>query len=570
MNELAIKALNQYRQRDVLPYLALRYYLSSSAGRQNRWIEDVCTRLATDEDKSSYLKTYHFKDYIDGSYHYRYIYIPSANEILAEVALISEISKYKIFQPKNFVYSYRFSDFDDKSGVFKPYFYGLQERQKSIAKACKENKTGIVLYTDIKKFYPSIPLDKALKVWEDSCTSSSLDNKFKNLGTSIIKKHGNVSARDRTGQGILTGPLFSHVIANLLLDEIDIKMAELSQGKYWRYVDDIVFLGSEDDLIIFRNALESELSNLNLKLHTGNKDFKIPCNEWLSGEHDFNNSFGIEWISLIANVKRFLLAHPYQVGELRYEFNKHNIRIPVLDYSNVVQESGFLKKMQDWLGQYTWAKKQVRVITIKSLVSQAEKCRNIFSNQLNHLLNQNNNLTLYERKRLIPKLRYLTGRLLYLLNEDTLKKIFPKLEIYPELYLIAKVTEAVATKDLSKILPMGINATQIASQLLKVNNNDIFIKDIPENSEILDQSLAIVEINGLKHPITNNESEIFFLGQAKYLDQLMNSESDFIQELACLHGFLPSRHKETLDSSFDRDEELALDLLSQIQSSNYF
>ncbi|MFM2320377.1 MAG: hypothetical protein RLZZ215_2998, partial [Pseudomonadota bacterium] len=41
MNELAIKALNQYRQRDVLPYLALRYYLSSSAGRQNRWIEDV-------------------------------------------------------------------------------------------------------------------------------------------------------------------------------------------------------------------------------------------------------------------------------------------------------------------------------------------------------------------------------------------------------------------------------------------------------------------------------------------------------------------------------------------------
>jgi hypothetical protein len=570
LNELAIKALNQYRQRDVLPYLALRYYLSSSAGRQNRWIEDVCTRLATDEDKSSYLKTYHFKDYIDGSYHYRYIYIPSANEILAEVALISEISKYKIFQPKNFVYSYRFSDFDDKSGVFKPYFYGLQERQKSIAKACKENKTGIVLYTDIKKFYPSIPLDKALKVWEDSCTSSSLDNKFKNLGTSIIKKHGNVSARDRTGQGILTGPLFSHVIANLLLDEIDIKMAELSQGKYWRYVDDIVFLGSEDDLIIFRNALESELSNLNLKLHTGNKDFKIPCNEWLSGEHDFNNSFGIKWISLIANVKRFLLAHPYQVGELRYEFNKHNIRIPVLDYSNVVQESGFLKKMQDWLGQYTWAKKQVRVITIKSLVSQAEKCRNIFSNQLNHLLNQNNNLTLYERKRLIPKLRYLTGRLLYLLNEDTLKKIFPKLEIYPELYLIAKVTEAVATKDLSKILPMGINATQIASQLLKVNNNDIFIKDIPENSEILDQSLAIVEINGLKHPITNNESEIFFLGQAKYLDQLMNSESDFIQELACLHGFLPSRHKETLDSSFDRDEELALDLLSQIQSSNYF
>lgn len=113
-NELAVKALNQYRRRDIFPYLALRYYVESSVGRQNRWIKDVCTRLTIQNENFGYLRMYHFKEYSNDKFEHRDIYIPAPSEALSEVALITELSKHKEFIPKPYVYSYRFSSEKEK------------------------------------------------------------------------------------------------------------------------------------------------------------------------------------------------------------------------------------------------------------------------------------------------------------------------------------------------------------------------------------------------------------------------------------------------------------------------
>lgn len=149
-NALAVKALNQYRKRDILSYLGLRYYLQARTGSDCRWISDICTRLAVTAEQESYLRTYHFKGFNGKLFEHRDIYLPSPNEVLAETALITEISKYEAFKPKPYVYSYRFSDEGDKSGVFQAYFNGFKERHRHIASACKKDKDGAVLYTDIK------------------------------------------------------------------------------------------------------------------------------------------------------------------------------------------------------------------------------------------------------------------------------------------------------------------------------------------------------------------------------------------------------------------------------------
>ena len=233
-HKLALKALNQYRRRDILPYLGLRYYLANSVGKKNRWIDEVCIRLATVSNDSNYFKTYHFKDFADGVYKHRDMYLPAPNEALAEVALLTEIVKYKSFKPQACVYSYILTDNNDTGGVFKPYFTGFKNRHCSIADACKSNADGFVLYTDIKKFYPSIKASDAFSAWERACSCSTLDSRYVKLGENILKKQKVASKTDDTGNGILTGPLFSHVIANLLLDPIDTKMTKLSNGRYWR------------------------------------------------------------------------------------------------------------------------------------------------------------------------------------------------------------------------------------------------------------------------------------------------------------------------------------------------
>lgn len=155
---LAIKAVNQYRKRDIISYLGLRYYLQNISTRRDRWINEVATELSVQQKRPCYFKTSHFKKTDEnGKVVYRTIYLPAPNEALAEVALISECAKHSAFHSKDYVFSYQFAAENDFSGVFKFYFDGFKEKHKAIASACHQNPNAKLLCTDIKNFYPSIP-----------------------------------------------------------------------------------------------------------------------------------------------------------------------------------------------------------------------------------------------------------------------------------------------------------------------------------------------------------------------------------------------------------------------------
>tara|TARA_Y100000310_G_scaffold294327_1_gene324718 strand:+ start:94 stop:1812 length:1719 start_codon:yes stop_codon:yes gene_type:complete len=566
--ELAVKALNQYRRRDIFPYLALRYYLESSAGRQNRWIKDVCTRLTTQNEHFGYLRMHHFKDISEDGFIHRDIYVPAPSEALAEVALITELSKHEAFVPKPYVYSYRLSSYKEKSGVFKPYFNGFRERHMSISDSCWKTENGVVLYTDIKKFYPSITSVDAVAAWKEACQLSELNSDYEQLGLRILENHMKVSDKDRTGKGLLTGPMFSHVIANLLLNRIDQEMNKISDGNYWRYVDDVVFVGTTKQVSLWREELEGKFNALNLVLHDGDKDFQVSCKEWLEGEFDFDNSIGSEWVSLISDVKRFLLANPLKKNELQKGFQKNNIRIPIIDYSNAIKDSNYLQRFQDWMRKYKWATKSVKSITIKSLLTQAKKCEESFHKRFTDLLNEDSSSSPYAEKRITPKLRYLSGRLLYLSSREKLGRLGKTLINRSDLYLIAKIMEAVSSRDFTDVLSMGVNATHSAAQLVRAEGNEpVQIDNDIVLSSVVKQSLAVLVINDVQHNYVGINTELMQLVAATDMKGLMQSRNGFIREFACLHGLSEPKHQNLLDSSFDRDEELAMDVLNQLQRS---
>lgn len=359
------------------------------------------------------------------------------------------------------------------------------------------------------------------------------------------------------------------MIANLLLDDIDVAMHEITNGNYWRYVDDVVFVGGHEEVAQWRGKLEERFGELCLLLHDGEKDFKVPCVAWLEGENDFEKPFDKKWITLVSDVKRFLLANPSKTLELQKAFRDNHIRIPVVDYSNAVKESTYLQRFQAWKGKYSWAATSVRAITVERLVSKAKLCEVELSKRLDSFLNENTRLSVYEKKRQVPKLRYLAGRLLYLLGRDDLSSLSGKLERDPELFLLAKTMDAVASLDMSDVVRMGGNATHIAAQLIRVECRNITLDETLPQSPLIEQSLAIIEFNGISHNFKKSESELRLLAKAERMSSLMNSEKLFIKEFACLHGVSPARHEQILDSSFDRDEELALDVLNQLQNSSH-
>ncbi len=574
---LAIKALNQYRKRDVIPYLGLRYYLDNISARRDRWIQEISCSLVQKQSNTAYIKTYHFKEESnDGSYIHRDIYLPTPNEALAETALLNELSKLQVFKSQPYVYSYYFADTTDKVGVFKPYFNGLKTRQKAIAQACHDTSDKIVLYTDIKKFYPNIQAEDALTVWKEYSEKSRLSEEYIQLGEKLLVNYKTVCDQDASaGKGILTGPLFSHVIANLLLDKIDKEMYQLTSGKYWRYVDDITLLGSEDEVLNWREKLQELLDELGLKLHSGEKDFRLSSDDWLDSENDFESSMGIKWVSLIADTKRFLIANPSHsnVGKLTRAFRDKDIRLPLLDYSQAVKESHYLQRFKDWVNAYSmnnWSLKKVKRIDIEHLLCSAEIAKKSLQKELNELLGRPVPQTPYERKRRIPKLRFLSGRLLFLVNREELKMLAKRLSDYPELSLLIQVMLAVATRDVTEILKMGSNATQAAAQLLRVRDDPVTF-NIKIMDDIIDQSLAILSFNSIKYQCNDEQqpSELRQFSLAHNQSKLMSSEDGFIQEIACLHGIGETRHSNLLDQAFDRDEELALDVINQLQNSSH-
>lgn len=174
---LAVRAVNQYRRRDVLSYLALRYYLHSDAARTDQWAQQVASSLVLTRTDLPYLHVHHFKDLSGGSkVDHRAMFLPSANEALAEAALLDECAKYPAFSNPACVFSYPLSSGQDRAGIFPHYSVGLRARHDAIARACDDFPDGVVRYIDIKRFYPSISPDLALAAWTASAEAAGLGN----------------------------------------------------------------------------------------------------------------------------------------------------------------------------------------------------------------------------------------------------------------------------------------------------------------------------------------------------------------------------------------------------------
>lgn len=576
---LAVRAINQYRRRDILAYLGLRYYLENDCAKNNVWARDISTYLVETRESPVYYCTYHFKEINEGQINHRAIYLPGPNELIAEANLIFDCSKENAFQSSKYVYSYLFSELSSKEGTFKNYFPGFQERNQSIAKACRDSDSSntIVLYTDIRRFYPSIKSQLALKAWQSACEKSKISSTCRELGEKILAQYGEVSRSHGKDLGILTGPMFSHLIANLILSDVDQKMSKYMKGKYWRYVDDFVLVGSTNQVNEGRNLLSSILRDMDLLLHEEGKDFQVESTTWLQVSRSSNRSKSNIWAILVANIKRFLIANPYEMINLRNAFSEKGINIPLLDYSNTVAESSYREQFGDWWNRYAWAPDSVRGLTINKLVNDALKTRSIYRREIKILLDKKSDVVGYERKQLVSKLRFYAVRLSYLATSSTLSLLSSALSDYPELYLQSKIMDIIHSRDVSSLITLGANAVQAAAQVLRIQ--DLPVVCAPCSFGVVEiQGLAILHLNGIKvtfpdnvdrKVISDDPLNQFALGIEPV--KLMKSDNLFIKEIACLRGIeKPLKHLDFLDSAFDRDEQLSFDIADQLQVSSYF
>lgn len=575
---LSVRSINQYRRRDILAYVGLRYYLENSLALNDKWINEVSTHLVRTRPSPVYFRSFHFKEANkEGAVTYRNIYIPGPNEILAETALLHQCALDPAFRSAECVFSYQFDEsVGNKDGVFRNYFPGLHERNKAVAKACKETANTTVKYTDIKKFYPNISKELALEAWVRACSKSSISPEWIEIGERLLTDHAITATVFNEGRGLLTGPMFSHLIANLVLAPIDEIMIEKAKVHYSRYVDDVILVGSDEGVRSGRELLNQLLEDRGLQLHASEKDFSIGSAQWIEGERDFDGSASKSWNYLIGNIKKFLVVNTEERYYLLKAFSDNGINIPLLDYSVAVAEKTYLEQLRSWLSRYEWLSYRIRAITISTLVQQALDCRKNYEDKMSKILDGFAGVTGYERKRLVPKIRYFAGRLTFLSTPEYLRPLASVLSSIPELLLYSKVMEAICSREITPVLDFGTNAVQSAAQILRIQGEPVGFS-LQQENEVQQQGVAIMRLNGVKlvpsnisgdsHHSESNLLNQFALGIRS--QELMKADDLFIREIACLRGVQdPLRHQSLLDIAFDGDEYLAFDIIDQVRGSS--
>ncbi len=567
---LAVRAINQYRRRDVLTYLGLRYYLNNAAARTDQWAKQIAPDIVMTRTDSPYFNALHFKESTpDGKVDHRQIALPGANEALAEAALLEECTNFpQLFNNPDCVFSYELNSGHDRGGIFKPYFGGLKKRHQAIAGACDANQNGVVRYTDIKRFYPSIKVELALDAWRRMTDSANIHVRYRQLGEKLIDEHSKFENK----RSILTGPMFSHFIGNLILRKLDEECSTSLPAQYFRYVDDITLVGDAGAVDHSLKLIRDRLAELELNLHEDSspKSIEISTNEWLKGRYDFDDvRQKISWTTLIGDLKRFLLCNLNERRNLCEAFKNEGFRIPVRDYTGAVYESGYLERLSNLAKQW-WFRKKSQSVTIQTLINQAKYLQKSYKVEFENLLDGAGGLDSFNRKRRVPKLRFFAGRMIYLATDETLALLSPIASELPELNFHAVVMDAVASGNIDRLLSLGTNAAQATAQPMKAANKQA-TTTLLQFSEAEEQALAVFFLNGVavkrdeQTPVLSSELMSFAISGVDI--DLMKSSKSFMREIACLHGLGRPRHADMLETVFDKDESLAMDAIEQLQQS---
>lgn len=573
-NVLPTRALNEYRRRDIATYLSARYYLLATSARSDHWAREVAIDAILARSQGSYLQVQHFKElFPDGRIEHRQLHMPSGSEAIGEAALLDELSKQgREDSATSCVYSYKLMGGDCKIGVFEDYMKGLRARQSAIASACTGSPDFVVQYVDIKKFYPSVRYELARTAWGRLAEDLELSPRIRDVGHKLLTDYQALHLH--ADRGLPVGPAFSHVVANAVLRPIDVVFSADESIRYFRYVDDIVLVGQRQAVALGYRKLEEHLSDLGLEIHGlgSPKTIEVSARQWLAAAKDFHHPDENEsWPGLVFGLKRAFLMRPELADPFASALRAEEFRLPLLDYSRVARESSFISNIRRW-AKGRWWRRTTHLSTVDGALQLARLLRERYVRQFEPTVEALQRAEGFERKRLVPRARYLAGRLVYLARPGQLESGARALAGVPELYLHSEVMRAVATGRVERVIELGTNASQATAQpLIAAGRNHVDCGDA-ESTEQTEAAAAVLCFNGLEPRVRGEPivptTELLRFALTGCDRRLMRADNRFVQETACLRGLETQvSHADLIGSAFDEDEAYALDAIDQLQQS---
>lgn len=182
-------------------------------------------------------------------------------EEILSVAIIQQLGQ-RFSALRGESYAYRLSRNRFAEYLYQPYWVLYKEFINDARGATTQYPQACVLRTDIKSFYTQIIQDRLVELAE---SEMFLDRRVKWLLYLLISKEINAG---EIGHGLVQGGIGSGFYANVYLTPIDEIFGKTNEWnvKYFRYVDDIIFIiPNPDDLEEVERVFNTELQELKIE-----------------------------------------------------------------------------------------------------------------------------------------------------------------------------------------------------------------------------------------------------------------------------------------------------------------
>lgn len=566
-NNIALRALNQTKTLNPITYLCIRCFfesLSPKTLKDGLFKEMLTRKLLVRKEWSSRNYTL-YKEKNESDFIYRDVLGLSPFGVVSESLIMRYISENDFFANKDYVYSYLLPESKKSYRNYQYYFNGYKKRNENITKSFEENKTQVALVLDLEKFYPSINKDKAKETILNQIKDKSDDN-FNSLSNNIIS-----SILESSTSGVPIGPDLSHLIAQVYLEEFDIKMNEKYSGKYFRYVDDIVVLcdsSTEDNII---QDLKVYLPN-ELNINESKTD-RLSFEEWqlLNSSYDKESE---NFNDLLNFITAYISMHPTKIDDLEKELEKNQYNIPLRRIKKQSKSKNYMKFIDYLMSDNSWITTYEVYFTkteyiIEKLTTLKKYYLKKFTILAEGIFSDENTA---ENRSNTQQLKFILNRLIYLCPLNELINLYEKIPNTSKFADSREVIYTLHSKDLINTIQFGGKVLQTVCELWKeydfekiVFEKDDFLK-IKDINKVIDSIIILFlyqvidfSIDNISEYLTDTNNEYLkVLIDEKYIPNKEYCDEYILEVYGLLKYKTLEKRMELLFTRFDNDESLQL------------
>lgn len=442
---IIIRALNSTRQVYFPTYIGLRLIGSQLALSEDEYLQTLVRRrlIARDAWRFKPFKLYKGSVQTPEGYDHQYrdCLAPSPLTAIAEAFILKALAESPAFQVSPRVYSYHWPP-SSRSGVSYRYFFeGYKKRNLDIADAL-EVSNQVAVVTDLKQFYPSANKEEAL-----SALKKQLSQFGKQSGLSsgaILDFFAQLLAAGK--DGIPIGPASSHVLGQLVMQDVDIQLTSRYGDKYFRYVDDIVVVCDAGKADAVKQDLQDCIEQQGLSINT-DKTIVTTSVEWQHHiqRSDISDEDNLRLLS--SDLAAYLAFHPDRANDLKTMFVNVGLCIPVnrlLSLSQYSRFRYFLRRKKSF-GLY-FAKNT-------DFLQRGLRLKTAYEKTLRDYVNAPTESTANLRRWQAQRTRRVINSLFYLRRFDEWGQHMNVFEAFPELVEQRALATALSCGTVNPILP---------------------------------------------------------------------------------------------------------------------